>query len=457
MSGVTDAALDLAPFAGAIAGDLWTPGSPGYEAGRGGFDTSADQRPDVVVAAADPRDVRAAVLMAGALGRPVGVKATGHGVVAPANGAVLIDTARLSGIVVDPERRVARVQAGATWAQVIEATVPYGLAPLVGSSPGVGAVSYVLGGGLGPLGRRFGFAADHVRGLDLVTADGRLLRVDEDHEPELFWAVRGAGRNFGVATEIEIGLFPVAELFGGGIFFPGERAADVVGTLLQVLPEAPDALSLSVALVSFPPLPFLPPQISGVYGCHVRVAHCGPPSEVTGLVDRIRTAAPVLLDTVQTMPFAAVASISGDPTQPQPASTMSSVIDRVDGDFVAALLEGVDASTPHVIELRHLGGALRHQPDPPNAVGQRDGLLNLFTAAYPPAFPALEAQRARHASVRGYGSGAALPNFLAGPHVTVDDVRTAYGEQLWPRLVDLKRLWDPDNVFRFNQNIPPEG
>ena len=454
---VTPTDLDLTPFADAFAGASWLPGTTGYDEGRIGFDLSADQRPAVVVSAADEADVTAAVRMANGLQLPIGIKATGHGVVAPADGAVLIDTSRLSGVVVDPERRTARIQAGATSGSVIDATVPYGLAPLVGSAPGVGAVSYVLGGGLGPLGRRFGFAADHVRAVDLVVADGHTVRLDEDHEPDLFWAVRGAGRNFGVATEIEVALFPVPELYGGGIFFPGERAADVLATFLDVIGEAPDALSLSVALVAFPPLPFLPPQISGVYGCHVRVAHCGAPSEVDGLLARLRGAAPVLLDTVAMMPFAEVGSISGDPTQPQPAATRSSLLDRADEHLVGALLDGVSAATPHVIEVRHLRGALAHEADPDNAVGHRDALLNLFTAAYPPASPAWEQQDARHAAVKSYGSGAALPNFLAGPRVTRADVRAAYGDRVWGRLVELKRIWDPGNVFRFNQNVPPQG
>ncbi len=454
---MTASDLDLTPFAGHFAGQLSPPGTPGYDSGRIGFDLGVEQRPTVVVTAAATSDIQAGVRMANALQQPVAVQATGHGQTVPADGAVLLDTSRLTGVEVDPERRTARIQAGATWETVIAATAPHGLAPLVGSAPGVGAVSYTVGGGLGPLGRRYGFAADHVRQAELVVADGRRIRVDEEHEPDLFWALRGAGRNFGVVTELEVGLFPVAELYGGGIFFPGERADAVISAFVDVITRAPDALSLSVALVAFPPLPFLPPAISGVYGCHVRVAHCGAGEEVADLLQQLRTAAPVLLDTVAPMPFAAVGSISGDPTQPQPASAQSSVLGAVDDAFVGALLDGVDAATPYVLELRHLGGALAHHPDPDNAIGQRDGYLNLFTAAYPPAFPAVAELQQRHDAVQAYRTGGALINFLAGPRVTTADVRASYGEQNWRRLVELKRLWDPENVFRFNQNVPPNG
>ena len=454
---MTQSELDLTPFAGHFGGPLSLPGSAGYDPGRMGFDLSVQQRPAVVVSAAELTDIQAAIRMANALRLPVGIQATGHGPTSAADGAVLIDTSRLTGIVVDPERRTARIQAGATWARVIEATAPYGLAPLVGSSSAVGAVSYTLGGGLGPLGRRYGFAADHVRELDLVTADARRVRVDEAHEPDLFWGVRGAGRSLGVVTELEVSLFPVAELYGGGIFFPGEQAEAVIGTFLDVIARAPEALSLAVALVAFPPLPFLPPAISGVYGCHVRVAHCGDLGEIEPLLQQLRAAAPVLLDTVQAMPFSAVSSISGDPTDPQPVSAQSSVLGSVDDGFVSALLDGVSAATPYMIELRHLGGALAREPDPDNAVGQRNGLLNLFTAAYPPAYPATAELQHRHDAVQRYRTGGALLNFLAGPHVTTADVRASYGEAKWARLVDLKRSWDPENVFRFNQNIPPTG
>ncbi len=454
---VIEPELDLTPFAGHFTGTLSPPGSPGYDPGRTGFDLSVQQHPAVVVSAADLNDIPAAIRMANAVQLPVGVQATGHGPTSATDGAVLIDTSRLTGVVVDPERRTARIQAGATWDTVVAATTPYGLAPLVGSSTAVGAVSYTLGGGLGPLGRRYGFAADHVRQVDLVSADARRIRVDEEHEPDLFWGVRGAGRTLGVVTELEVSLFPVAELYGGGIFFPGEQADAVIGTFLDVIARAPEALSLAVALVDFPPLPFLPPAISGVYGCHVRVAHCGDPGEIEALLQQLRGAAPVLLDTVQSMPFGAVSSIAGDPTDPQPVSAQSSVLGPVDSDFVGALLDGVGATTPYVIELRHLGGALAREPDPGNAVGQRTGYLNLFTAAYPPAYPATAELQERHDAVQRYRTGGALLNFLAGPRVTTADVRASYGEARWTRLVDLKRVWDPDNVFRFNQNVPPTG
>ncbi|MBB6555365.1 FAD-binding oxidoreductase [Nonomuraea rubra] len=195
-------------------------GEPGYDENRLGLNRAAgESRPARVVAATGEHDVAAAVRLGAEQGLPVGVMATGHGPAVPADGAVLVNTRRMDGVSVDPAAETAWVQAGARWEQVLERTTPHGLAPLNGSSPDVGAVGYTTGGGAGLLGRRYGFAADHVRRLRLVTADGRLREVTAESEPDLFWAVRGAKDNFGLVVDMEIDLFPIYRLQrrrGGG-------------------------------------------------------------------------------------------------------------------------------------------------------------------------------------------------------------------------------------------------
>ncbi len=193
-----------------------------------GLNRAVESRPACVVGAAGEHDVVAAVRMAVAQGRPVGVMASGHSPSVAADGAVLINTGRMNGVEVNPRTRSAWVEAGTRWRQVVERAGPHGLAPLNGSSPNVGAVGYTTGGGAGLLGRRFGFAADHVRRLRVVTADGRLREVGPGSDPDLFWAVRGGKDNFGVAVGMEIELFPVSRLYGGGLYFPVDATGDVL-------------------------------------------------------------------------------------------------------------------------------------------------------------------------------------------------------------------------------------
>jgi FAD/FMN-containing dehydrogenase len=191
-----------------VAGPVLEPGDPGYAEEVASFSLTFSAAPAVVVGATSAHDVAAAVRHAARTGRRVAVQGTGYGLQSDLAGTVLVTTRRMDGVTIDPESAVARVQAGARWRQVIDAAAPYGLAPLNGSSSQVGVVGYTLGGGLGPMARRFGFAADHVRRFTIVTADGEIRDVTAASDPDLFWAVRGGKSNFGIVTELEFGLVP---------------------------------------------------------------------------------------------------------------------------------------------------------------------------------------------------------------------------------------------------------
>ena len=270
---IIDRALDRV-----LAGRAYRPGSPGFDAACAGFDLAAIPAPDVAVRAASEADVSTAVRFAARHGLPVAVRATGHGTIPGADGGVLIDTRAMSAVTVDPARRTATIGAGATWAPVLAACAPLGLAPLCGSAPGVGAVSYTLGGGLGPIGRRYGYSADRVRRLRVVTATGEPREVTADTEPELFWAIRGGGGNFGVTTELEIDLMPVPRLYGGGLFFPGQAAPELLAAFGRCTAVAPDELSLSIAFITFPDIDPVPAPLRGRFVAHLRVAYLGAPA-----------------------------------------------------------------------------------------------------------------------------------------------------------------------------------
>jgi FAD/FMN-containing dehydrogenase len=445
-------------LAGLVAGPVETATTPGYEQECDAFDRAVPQRPAIVVGAAAEPDIVAAVRFGRDHGLGVGVLATGHGLTVPIGGGLLIGTRRLGEVTVDAAARTARVAAGATWASVVTQAARSGLAPLCGSAPGVGAVSYTLGGGLGPLGRRYGFAADQVRQIDLVTADGEVRQVTPGSYPDLFWAVRGGGGNFGIATSLVVGLFPVAELYGGGLYLPGEAGADVLRAFLACAREAPDELTLSAAVMTFPPLDAVPPPLRGRFACHVRVSYCGAPAEGEALIRPLRQVAPLLLDTVRVMPFTDVGTIHNDPTTPTATMSRTLVLRAADDRMVDTLLASVGPGSPFLVEVRQMGGALGRPPPVPNAVGHRGGAFNLYATAYPnPAglHQAGQAEQRLVDALEPWSDGGALVNFLAGPHVTPDHVRAAYAADDYQRLVRTKNSWDPGNTFRFNHNIPP--
>ncbi|MGW5069762.1 FAD-binding oxidoreductase [Streptomyces cyaneofuscatus] len=351
------------------------------------FQTGFPIRPGRLVEAATPEDVREAVAYAGGRGLHVAAHASGHGLPGPVDGGVLIATRALDSVTVDPVRRTARIGAGASWGRVIEAAAPHGLAPLNGSSPSVGAVSYTLGGGLGILAREFGYAADHVRSLDVVTADGIARRVTPEREPELFWGLRGGGHRLGVVTGLEIALVAVERLYGGSIAFDGTRAAgEVVRGYLAWTRTVPETLTSSLAALVYPDLPQLPGELRGRYVISVRVAFTGDVAEGERLVAPLRAlarSAAVLSDSLREMPYTESHTIHSDPPFPHAYYGDSAVLGEPDAERTVQAFElaGPRAPMMTVVQLNHLGGALAARPEVPNSVPYRDAgfLLRLLS------------------------------------------------------------------------------
>ena len=240
----------------AIAGQLFVPGEAGYDQARQAWNLAVDQRPAVVVEAGSAADVAQAVRFARAHGIRIAPQGTGHGAgpLEPLDGAMLLRTTRMRTVRIDPAARTARAEAGATWPDVTIPAAQHGLAALAGSSTTVGVTGYTLGGGLGWLARRYGLAANSVTAAELVTPDGDLVRADADHEPDLFWAVRGGG-GIGVVTALEMRLYPVGELYAGSLFFPIARAAEVLHAWRAWTGTVPDEVTSQGRLVRLPPAP----------------------------------------------------------------------------------------------------------------------------------------------------------------------------------------------------------
>jgi hypothetical protein len=422
---------------------VFRPGEPGYADELAGFQTGFAPRPALVVAASHADDVVAAVRHAAAANLPVGVQATGHGRPDAAEGGLLITTKRMDGVSVDPDARTVRVQAGVRWGQVVEAAAPHGLAPLNGSAPSVGAVSYTLGGGLGIVAREFGYAADHVRSLDVVTGDGRRRRVTP--ESDLYWGLLGGGHTLGVVTELEIGLVPVKTLYGGSLTFDG-RVVDPVAVLRAYeswTRAVPDGLTSSFAAVPYPDIPAMPPRLRGRYVISVRVAHTGADGE--RLVAPLREIGPVLSDSLREMPYAESHTIHNDPDFPHAYYGDSAVLSGLDVGRAAGLLgrTGPEAEAMCVVQVNHLGGALARPA--PNAVPYREGrfLVRLLV----PGADAVVARGVMDAAFEPLGP-ATLGRTLNFAFGAGDRTEGFYDAGTRKRLAELKAAYDPANLFR---------
>jgi UDP-N-acetylenolpyruvoylglucosamine reductase len=441
-------------------GPVIRPGDEGFDGETRGYNQLITHRPALVVGVTGPADVMAAVRFAAERRMPVAVQATGHGPSVAADGAVFINTKRMTGVRVDPIANTVRVEAGVRSGQVVHEAAAHGLAPLNGSAPEVGAVSYVLGGGVPMLGRRFGYAADHVRQIDVVTADGQLHQASAEREPDLFWALRGSKGNHGVVVSLEMDLVPVARLYGGGMYFAEESSADVLHLYRAWAETVPEQMGSSVLLITLPNITDVPAPIRGRPVIHVRFAWSGLVEEGERWVRPFRDVGRPLIDTVREMPYREVGSIHHEPTIPVPFLSKHSMLRSLDTAAVDALLEvaGPAADPQYLVEIRHFGAALSRVPRVPNAIGRRDAAFSLYSGSVvtPGREDELRATQATlHERLRPWATGGACLNFLAGPDVTIDELRSAYLAEDFARLVALKIQYDPDNMFRINHNIPP--
>jgi hypothetical protein len=389
MTSIGDLEDERATLAADITGTVLVPGDDAYAAETALFNLHLPLTPDLVVIPADAADVQTAVRYAADRKMPIAVKGSGHQVILPAEGGLLITTHRLRGVTVDPRRRTARVEAGTRWYEVLEATEPHGLAPIPGSAPHIGVAGYTLGGGLSPvLGRTHGYAADHVVSLDVVTADGELRKVTADNEPDLFWALRGCKGNFGIVTALEIELFPLTRVYAGGIFFPGAHSSEILHAWRSWVTTLPEEASTSVAVMRLPDMPGMPDPLRGAFVLHLRFAYLGSVDDGEKLLAPLRALAPAVIDAVVDMPITGIGAIHNDPVDGVPYWDRGMMLRELPAEAVDALMAqvGPDADTALMsLEIRHLGGALSREPAVPNAVPCRDAGFCAFAFGAGPA------------------------------------------------------------------------
>ena len=444
----------------AIKGRVVYPSDSDWDAAHEAFNTRVDQRPEAMVFPADERDVVAIVDYARENHLRIAPQATAHnaGALGALEHTLVVQTSDLSEVSIDPVAHRVRVGSGVKWEKVAPQLSNYGLAGLHGSSPDVGIAGYSLGGGIGWLARKYGMQTNSVTAIELVTADGVFRRVDAEHEPDLFWALRGGNGNFGVVTAIEFAVYPVEDLYAGALFFPFERAGEVLHTWRELLPTFPEELMTWANILHFPPLPEIPEPFRGASFTIVMGAYLGEEAEGRNLLRRLRDLGPAL-DTFAMVPPIELGELAMDPPDPLPFSSGHELLGELPAELLDEFLEIVgpesgSGTTVTMFQLRHMGGALARKSPEAGARATLPGEVNLFALGVAPddaAAQAVEARIGRLVTAAQAQRVGRYPNFVEEPA----DASTFFDAFTWRRLREVKALYDPQDLFKGNHYIPP--
>ncbi len=447
---------DVDELRGLVAGEVVVPGDESYETARLAWNLTARQRPAVVVIPDRADDILAAVRFARAQRLRVAAQGTGHNAMplGEAADSVLIKTHRMRGVEIDAESRIARVEAGALWMDVTGPASELGLAALAGSSPDVGVVGYSLGGGMGWLARKLGLAANSVTAIELVTADGRLVRADEHEHADLFWALRGGGGNFGVVTAMEFRLYAIPSIVGGAMIWPAERAREVLHAWREWTATAPDEVTTSARVMNIPDMEGVPDMVRGRSLVVIDGAVIGSVEEAGEILAPLRALGPEI-DMFGPVPPVALSYIHMDPEEPVPGAGTSAMLDALPAEAVDAMVDRFEASPLLLMaELRHVGGELGRARHASGALSKLDAGYVLFAGgvSVPEIAEPLGLQLDElRTELERYGRGRNYSNFTEEP----TDPSSFYGAATYARLRAVKSVYDPGNLFRANHEIAP--
>ncbi len=459
MTDLQERPLEIPEF----AGTLLRPTDAEYDAARRVFNGMIDRSPALIARCRDARDVAAVVKVAREQHLPLSVYGGGHGVTGSAvvDAGLCVDLREMRTIEVDAEAGTARVDAGCTWGELDAATQQHGLALTGGRMSRTGVAGLALGSGSGWLERKFGYTCDSMLAAEVVVADGRVVTASEDENPDLFWGLRGGGGNFGIVTRFTFDLHPLGPIvLGGMLMYPASMAGDLVRFWRDFMSAAPDEVGSGVAFLTAPPADFVPEPVRGQPVVGVIVCYAGPVEQGQDVLAPLLEFGPPAVNMVQPMPYTAVQQMTdeGSPDGMQNYWT---------GDFLAELPdEAVDAltglATRPVSPLTQIilmagGGAIARVPDDATAFGERRAPWNMHLISMW-ADPAdaeknISYTRSIATAMGPWTTGRTYLNFI-GDEGT-GRVEAAYGPEKYARLQQLKRHWDPDNLFRHNQNIAP--
>jgi FAD/FMN-containing dehydrogenase len=440
----------------AYRGEIVLPGEATYDGARRPWSDLHDRRPAVIARAVDAHDVALAIRFAGDAGLDLAVRSGGHSFAghSTTEGGVLLDLRPLRGLHIDPVARTAWVGAGLTAGEVTRTLHGHGLAIPFGDSPSVGVGGITLGGGIGWLTRKHGMTIDSLIAAELVTADGEVVTVSADRHPDLFWAIRGGGGNFGVVTRFLFRVHPVAIVVGGALALP--LTADVLTGLVDAAAAAPDELSTITMVMPVPPLPVVPPEVHGQMAVVMLPVFVGDVEAGQRAMAPFRSLAEPLADLVGPMPYPAMYELGGPDDGPHREIGWSTFADELPGSVASALVERMSdpSAAGSMLQLRVFGGAMARVPSDATAFAHRDRRLLAM------ALRTVETDAAFSAAVDWVGGTADLlrpigkgvyANFLGDEGEA--RVHEAYPDPTYGRLAELKRRYDPANLFRRNQNI----
>jgi hypothetical protein len=441
-----------------IDGRVATPSDSDWDDARQAWSLTADQHPSAVAFVESADDVVRVVRFAGEHGLKVAGQGTGHGAtaLAPLDDAILVKTERMRGIDVDADARTARVEAGVLALELGEAAGQDGLCSLPGSSPDVGVVGYTLSGGVGWLGRRYGFACNRVTAIELVTADGEPRRVDADNDADLFWALRGGGGGYALVTALHLALVPVTDVYAGLLVLPTEVGAPAIRAYRDWTETVPDEVTSMLRFLRPPPLPDVPEPIRDRPLLVIGAACMGSQAEGEAMIAPLRELGEPIMDTFGQIPAGELGRVAMDPEQPVPGLGHSRLLRELPDEAIDAFVGAADpaAGSPLLVaELRHLGGALGRPAENPGALPEVDAAF-LMVGRGMMMTPEMGAAIERHLdhlaeTMHSWAADGALFNFVE---------RSADVDEILPpdtvaRLAEVKRRWDPDGMMRANHEV----
>jgi FAD/FMN-containing dehydrogenase len=441
-------------FKSGVQGETLRPGDEGFDAARRVWNGMIDRQPALIVRCATRDDVVRAVGLARDKGLPLAVRGGGHNAagLGVCDGGVVVDLRGMRGVRVDPGKRIARVQGGATWADLDEATAAHGLATTGGAVSSTGVAGLTLGGGIGWLMRSYGLAADNVISAEVVTADGRVVTASEKENPDLYWAIRGGGGNFGVVTEFEFRLHPVTTVMGGMLVHPAERAPQVLRFVRDFAKTAPDQLTMFCAMLTSP---------EGVRIIAIIVCYNGPESEGASVLRPLRAFGPPVADMVGPVPYAQHQKMldEGFPSGLQ-VYWRGEFLRELTDECIDTMVARFNAITSPLsaIVVEQMGGAVARVADDATPFSYRSAPFNVAIVGrwVDPSERETHVAWTRGTSeaIRAFTNGGVYVNYL-GVDEGADRVRAAYASEKLARLAEVKRKFDPSNLFRVNQNIAP--
>jgi FAD/FMN-containing dehydrogenase len=444
-----------------LTGRLITAASADFDAARKTLYITIDRRPLAVVRAANAQDVAEAVRFAHDCGLPLAVRSGGHSLahLSVIDDAIVVDLSGMKRVSIDPEARIARVQAGATSGDLAGPAHAHGLALSTGDTHSVGMGGLTTGGGIGFMVRKYGLAIDNLLAAQVVTAAGEIVTASATEHPDLFWGIRGGGGNFGIVTEFTYQLAPVDQILGGELLLPASHA--VIRGYLDYVAAAPDELTTIANLMHAPPAPFVPPEHVGALALSILVCWTGSAVDGERALAPLRALATPIADTIGPMSYPDIYKFTAHQAEPHAASIRSMFADQLSDAALDAVLAAMEHATSPIsmVQFRGLGGALARVGNDATAFAHRDkryfvAIIGLWLDAAEDAAMHGAWTEALWQAIRAEGSGVYV-NFLENEGA--NRVRDAYPPATFARLVEVKRKYDPQNMFRFNQNIPPQA